>query len=176
MVPGTPGMLGSIRSPGCWVRLGAARQQFLSLWVETLGLFSADADWYSWISIMRWGGITASVQAWVPEPFLYLQNGHGTARASDFTLILSIHGSCMRRGEPFWQRCQARRRYDWRIKGGLQDLVWKPVWSGSGLSPRALDGAVGLSQLVWIQAAGRVLVRPSLLLFLGVRVVARRTL
>ena len=49
---------------GCWVQsgaldagfqvcLGAVRQQFRTLWVETLGLISADADRYSWISIMR---------------------------------------------------------------------------------------------------------------------------
>jgi len=30
---------------------------------------------------MRRGGITAAVQARVPEAILYLQSGHGTARA-----------------------------------------------------------------------------------------------
>ena len=137
---------------GCWVQSGALDAGFV--W-EPPGSSFGRCGLEHWDSLvqMRIGtagsascvGVASQQQSRLgyQSPSCICRVDTGPQGQVDFTLILSIHGSCMRQGEPFWQRCQARRRYDWRIKGGLQDLVWKPVWSGSGLSPRALGGAVG---------------------------------
>lgn len=60
--------------------VAASRQQISDAVGRALGLIGVDAERFSGIS-MRRGGITAAVQARVPESILYLQSGHGTARA-----------------------------------------------------------------------------------------------
>ena len=57
-----------------------SRQQVSAAVKTSIALLGVDARHYSGIS-MRRGGITAAVQAGVPEPILYLQSGHGTAVA-----------------------------------------------------------------------------------------------
>jgi hypothetical protein len=57
-----------------------SRQQVTGAVKTAVGLLGLDDRYYSGKS-MRRGGITAAVQARVPEAILYLQSGHGTARA-----------------------------------------------------------------------------------------------
>ena len=57
-----------------------SRQQVSSAVKTAVGLLGLDSRYYSGKS-MRRGGITAAVQAGVPEPILYLQSGHGTAKS-----------------------------------------------------------------------------------------------
>jgi len=57
-----------------------SRQQVSGAVKTAIALLGVDDRHYSGIS-MRRGGITAAVQARVPEPILYLQSGHGTAKA-----------------------------------------------------------------------------------------------
>ena len=57
-----------------------SRQQVSGAVKTAIALLGLDNRHYSGIS-MRRGGITAAVQAGVPEPILYLQSGHGTAVA-----------------------------------------------------------------------------------------------
>jgi len=58
----------------------ASRQQVSEAVSKALGCLGVDAKNFSGIS-MRRGGITAAVQARVSEPILFLQSGHGTAKA-----------------------------------------------------------------------------------------------
>ena len=60
--------------------LPASRQQVsgaVKIAIECLGV---DATFFSCLSIRR-GGLTAAVQARVPEPIMFRQSGHGTALA-----------------------------------------------------------------------------------------------
>ena len=57
-----------------------SRQQVSAAVKTAVGLLGLDSRYYSGKS-MRRGGITAAVQARVPEPILYLQSGHGTAKS-----------------------------------------------------------------------------------------------